>query len=346
MKTKIHFGRVFFYLILCGVIYIVHDFLHSHLILMIMWIAFVMPFISIGLCLYVHRNISCKLVANEQRTEKGSLTFVTLNLINKAFFPSLNVDIKLNVENQFYNIGNDFVVSMAAGIRSEEEMLLPLRLSVCGILKYSIDHLNVTDIMGFVDMKKSNPVSAEVFVLPLKNDAYPVNLLDMNRGMTEAEESQKRGNDFSDVNEIREYIPGDKLMSIHWKLSAKRDILMVKDRVSMSDQQLVVLVDLAGNTDEVEEVLDVSYNLILKFAKSNLFVRVLWWSEARFEFEERQIISPNDVDNAFQDMLYEKIYHDSDKTKEFMRSIRPELKAYINVVHKEGEAIAVVVEQD
>ena len=26
---------------------------------------------------------------------------------------------------------------------------------------------------------------------------------------------------FSDVQEVREYIPGDKLMSIHWKLSAK-----------------------------------------------------------------------------------------------------------------------------
>ena len=41
-------------------------------------------------------------------------------------------------------------------------------------------------------------------------------------------ESKKKGYDFSEVTGIREYIPGDKLQNIHWKLSAKKDILMVR----------------------------------------------------------------------------------------------------------------------
>ena len=49
---------------------------------------------------------------------------------------------------------------------------------------------------------------------------------------------------------------------------------------------------------------------------------------------------------AFADIYYEKIYPDPEKTKAYMRSIRPELKAYVNVCMRNGEADAVIVEQD
>ncbi|MCR4608785.1 MAG: DUF58 domain-containing protein, partial [Eubacterium sp.] len=150
---------------------------------------------------------------------------------------------------------------------------------------------------------------------------------------------------FSDVNDVREYIPGDKLMCIHWMLSGKRDMLMVKDRVSMSDQQMVVLMDLAGTPVEVEEVIMFAYGMVRSLVADNLFVRFMWWSEGRFSFEERGLMSRNDIADAFGDVFYEKIYPDPEITKEYMRSIKPELKAYINVLSKNGEAVCEVVEQ-
>ena len=104
--------------------------------------------------------------------------------------------------------------------------------------------------------------------------------------------------------------------------------------------------DLAGSMDEVDAVLDLGYSIVRSFVRDNVFVKFMWWSENRFEFEERQLMNLDDADNAFSDMLYEKIYLDSEKTKEYMRSIKPELKAYVNVLFREGEAVAVVVEQD
>lgn len=44
----------------------------------------------------------------------------------------------------------------------------------------------------------------------------------VSQGMNEAEESRKKGHDFSEVVDVREYQPGDKLQNIHWKLSAKK----------------------------------------------------------------------------------------------------------------------------
>ena len=57
-------------------------------------------------------------------------------------------------------------------------------------------------------------------------------------------------------------------------------------------------------------------------------------------------MSRESLRESFSDIYYEKIYNDSEKTKQYMRSIRPELKAYVNVCMRDGEADAVVVEQD
>ena len=111
----------------------------------------------------------------------------------------------------------------------------------------------------------------------------------MVRQMLESEESSKRGNDFSDVQEVREYIPGDKLMSIHWKLSAKRDILMVKDRVSMSDHQLVIVPELfIDQPVNLAAILTMTYSVILELIQEQTTVRLLYWSTNRYEYEDRQ----------------------------------------------------------
>ena len=38
----------------------------------------------------------------------------------------------------------------------------------------------------------------------------------------------RRGNDPGEVRAIREYVPGDPVRNIHWKLSEKTDKLLVK----------------------------------------------------------------------------------------------------------------------
>ena len=161
----------------------------------------------------------------------------------------------------------------------------------------------------------------------------------------------KKGHDFSDVSDVREYIPGDKLMSIHWKLSAKRDILMVKDRVSMSDQQMVLLVELSGTDEEVDDVLTLAYAVVKRLVEEQTYVKLMWWSEGRFEFESREIMSQENLKDAYTDLYYETIYADSERTKGYMLkgymlSIHPELKAYVNVCMKDGNPEVVVVEQD
>ena len=113
---------------------------------------------------------------------------------------------------------------------------------------------------------------------------YEKSLNDISDGMSEVEETQKKGYDFSEVTDVREYIPGDKLMNIHWKLSAKRDVLMVKERESMSNEQMIIMVSLEGNPQEVDRVVSLAYGLIKRLMAENVVVRMVWWNDKIHEF--------------------------------------------------------------
>jgi uncharacterized protein (DUF58 family) len=64
--------------------------------------------------------------------------------------------------------------------------------------------------------------------------------------------------DFTDIGGIRQYRDGDSIKRVHWKLSAKRDELLVKDFVFNSNTQVCVVMDtyksdFESNTAELSE---------------------------------------------------------------------------------------------
>ena len=52
-----------------------------------------------------------------------------------------------------------------------------------------------------------------------------------------------RGSDPTEIFQIREYVPGDSLRQIHWKLSAKAGRYMVRDAAKPVDHRLTIYVE-------------------------------------------------------------------------------------------------------
>lgn len=211
-------------------------------------------------------------------------------------------------------------------------LTLPVVATYPGLLKISVSRVYIKDLMGFFRLKKNVEQTAELSILPraVTDTAYEKTALE--QGMLESEESSKRGNDFSDVQEVREYIPGDKLMSIHWKLSAKRDILMVKDRVSMSDHQLVIVPELfIDQPVNLAAILTMTYSVILELIQEQTTVRLLYWSTNRYEYEDVRIDYKEELDAAFARMYYEKAYKNPNEAADHMALVHPEMHAYLHV---------------
>ena len=346
MKTRIHITRIIVYLVQLAIVILCYNFMKSHFLLILLVIVAGAPVLSLAGVFVLKRGIDLTIRAPEETMEKGGMGYLIIKLVNKTIIPSLDAEVLLESENSFYGDKASTVLSIPVRSLGDFEKYIPVKYTMNGRYSYNVSTIRFRDILGIISLRKKLDKKCEIAVLPSSDNRRQFNTSDMSVGMTESEETLKKGHDFSDVSDVREYIPGDKLMSIHWKLSAKKDTLMVKDRVAMSDQQMVIVTELAGRDEEVDEILTLTYGIVKAFIAEQVFVRLMWWSEMGYEFHEQQIMKEENLKESFQDIYDEKIYKDPNKTRLLMRSIRPELKAYVNICMTDKGADAVVVEQD
>lgn len=277
---------------------------------------------------------------------QGETAYFVIQLKNPTWFVSLDAKVIVNVENTLLGTIGQQVFSVPIHAGKGETLTLPIAAGYPGLVRVSVSRVYVKDLMGFFRLKKPVDQAAELSILPREVNDIAYEKTALEQGMLESEESSKRGNDFSDVQEVREYIPGDKLMSIHWKLSAKRDILMVKDRVSMSDHQLVIVPELfLDQPVNLAAILTMTYSVISELIQEQTTVRLMYWSMNRYEYEDVRIDYKEELDAAFARMYYEKAYKNPNEAAEHMALVHPEMHAYLHVF-TEGQGAQMMVREN
>lgn len=325
--------RTIGYLLLLAISIVLYWFLHSHFLFIVLVIMIVAPIISVLMAYILKKYVSVNIssVMGEYASQNEEILF-RIKINNPTWFVSLDTKLEIVVKNTFLKTEGTQMISVPIHMRKGYEIEMPLKVSLPGLVRLEVKSIKIKDLMGICFLKKKTEAFDEATVLPMAVSELPYDKTSLEVGMIESEESTKRGNDFSDVNEIREYIPGDKLMSIHWKLSAKRDILMVKDRVSMSDKQLIVLPELYGkNVDMLGMILVTTYSLISEMIKDKTTVRLLYWSMARYEYEDVRLDFKGDLDEAFAKMFYENTYDDIELAASNMSNVYPEIRSYLHI---------------
>ncbi|MDO4363202.1 MAG: DUF58 domain-containing protein [Clostridia bacterium] len=85
------------------------------------------------------------------------------------------------------------------------------------------------DMLGItkISVKKPKPFTFMVYpkMLPINLSSYNYSLTDSD---TQRTQITKNGSDYSDVQDFKEYTPGDSIKAIHWKLSSKSDKYIIK----------------------------------------------------------------------------------------------------------------------
>ena len=325
--------RIIGYGLLLFVNGMIYYFLHSQFYFLVLVLMVAGPILS-AMSVWVLRHYLQVEIHHAQDSYgvQGETAYSTIQIKNPTWFVSLDTKLIVNVENTLMETIGQQVFSVPVHAGKGYTLTLPVVATYPGLLKISVSRVYIKDLMGFFRLKKNVEQTAELSILPraVTDIAYEKTALE--QGMLESEESSKRGNDFSDVQEVREYIPGDKLMSIHWKLSAKRDILMVKDRVSMSDHQLVIVPELfIDQPVNLAAILTMTYSVILELIQEQTTVRLLYWSTNRYEYEDVRIDYKEELDAAFARLYYEKAYKNPSEAADHMALVHPEMHAYLHV---------------
>lgn len=332
IKVKLCPLHIISYLILLGMELFLYIVLRSYFLLLVIAVMLTCPVISIAGLFFMSKRLSVELGIGKNTLVHGEEVLIELRLKNPVWFPALQSQISLSLANTFLENKMEWTLEMPVKVHGESTLRLPLRFVNLGRFFLESDMLQVQDIMGLIIIKRPSGVSGEIFVLPNKGAGALPDVTSFAAGAAEVEESKYKGNDFSEVSGIREYISGDRIRDIHWKISARCDKLMVKERVATAGSEMVLFLDFIKDDEAAQQILGLAFGLSISFMGQRLPVCILCWNGRDFCFEEYRCASEEELDLA-----YSKVYQQplsqriNEEWAKALNNFFPHLKSYLRI---------------
>jgi|GEM_PF-507164 len=204
----------------------------------------VLPVFSFIYCLIGKSAIQVYISSEKQRTEKYEPLDYEIKIINTSFlaFPFVEAVISEPGENAVRCTKKKFILSLVSFGSYNVKNTVKFRYR--GFYEIGVDSLYISDLLRFFAIRTDMENYAAVSVFPRKMTIVGRR----NRSVTDVPSSVIKRNLISEKNEvtdIRDYIPGDSVRDIHWKLSSKTQDLMVKQYSSVEDRHVYILCDMA-----------------------------------------------------------------------------------------------------
>lgn len=172
----------------------------------------------------------------------------------------------------------------------------------CGAFAYTVEKVRVYDLFGLFCVKKKSKASCEVVVRPIPSmpDAIP----ELNG--FKAKVLTKSNSPYSEIYDVRDYLIGDPIKNIHWKASAKKDKLLVKEPQEERYGHARVYLRLQDDRDKFDqklgEVLFTSNYFLSREIQHMIRVLPPFKREVAFDIQ-----SQRDLDTAIIRILHMKI---------------------------------------
>lgn len=282
-------------------------FFHSYLNLLFlvgMIVFFLYAFFS---AYYVRSHVSIDIQVPNGYMEKKTNIVVRIHVKNDGFLPLVRCRIQLFTGNVFLSVCQENWLTVPVPIKNAEVIEYPLYSEYVGNIEVSVKKVLFEDLLSIHCLKKQIDITKNIYILPnsVGDEAFSLN--DFQKGMDEAQESKLKGSDFSDVSQVREYIPGDAMKNIHWKLSAKKDDIMVKERLQMSSRKLLIVLSVDRNDPKIaDETVEMAYRIGVFFISNRVPVTLYFWSNKSSVICEEDAESREEWEMAVVQALYHR----------------------------------------
>lgn len=149
--------------------------------------------------------------------------------------------------------GEVFFKSIRAGVpgKATVKSEFEFRTVNCGNLRLSVPRMTIYDSFGIFRFRIIGDAETRTFIRP---DTFPLEVQIVygeSMSLDSDEYSmQKAGFDPSETFAIREYIPGDRIKQIHWKLSEKMGNLMVREYGLPIQNTIMLLLETGKNVND------------------------------------------------------------------------------------------------
>ena len=200
-------------------------------------------------------------VAISESSGKGESAIGSVSLEFPGLVPFGRLYLVLNVINDL--TGEKMVLEVPV-VRSGDVLRGEFELTSkhSGRISITADKLIMTDHFGIIPVVRSADAEAHMTVMP---DTFPVEVgTAVFTSLREGDDSRsdRKGNDMTEIFQLRDYLPGDNIHGIHWKLSSKLDKMIYRDpRQYVSNDLLIYWDQRTGSPDQLDALAEAVFSI-------------------------------------------------------------------------------------
>lgn len=285
---------------------------------------------------HITSSIACELPSGEHAIRQSEQALILFSMTNTSWLCALNGTWLLSAGNSFYGTSNQQKLQLSIPPHGKKQFQLTVTVTDLGRIAFTCRKFWITDLFGIFMIHTDCSTECDFFVLPKTDDIVDLKLPDAYSGAAELSESQRKGSDYTEVSDIRTYVPGDRPRDIHWKLSARQGELMVKERVSLSGSEHILLLELPPEKEQAEKLLKDGYHKIKGLMANHMAVRLLVWNNPTFTFEAYSCTSVDELEAAYCEIFQtDLLSHSSGLMQQYMKNCFPQLESYLCLTQRE-----------
>jgi uncharacterized protein (DUF58 family) len=314
------FKRIMIYLIVMGVTVFNYFIYEDTIVKQILGAEIIFFFMSILYLILMRRNIIANLVPISEVAEKNKSVTIRVKVKNKSHFFSSNVTAFVSIENIASGKKKIIEVKISATGDSEKTGKKKVAIFQTGIYRINLLRVEYKDPLNLLSMKKKVNKSCELVVMPQMKLLMTDVTLRTQMFVGDAEEYSDResGDDPTEIYQIREYTESDSVHDIHWKLSAKSDEILVKERAKPEGCPVVIWIDYNKKESKqrnYEMTMDLIASLLLSIREKGINHLVLWYDNELDAVVKKKVCKDENIYEALRRMMYIKPYKDLEAVK-------------------------------
>lgn len=278
--------------------------------LIVMLLSVIIPVLLSIAAIVSSRYVVAELVMPET-ANKGDTVFGMLKVTNTGALPLQRAEFCIICENRLTGETTDSVFVISCGHKSETEATLNLSSKHCGVIEVGVKWARVSDVFCITSWKIKGLESKHVIASPECFDMDITLIEDINTVVdSEVYSMARAGSDPSETFAIREYVPGDPIKSIHWKLSQKFEHLMVRELGLPVVDRLLVLMEtsaipgIPSPSADIVDIMAEAFFSVSRELSSQRIPHTLGWKDMETGlYEERNIQATEDISPAIEHFL-------------------------------------------
>ena len=264
----------------------------------------VMPAVSIGLLGLSGRNLRISMDRENQISENPVMR---VRIENPDFVPLSSVEAEVVCTNLRTGEADSYIISNTPRPKSTQTIDLEILPKHAGRYEIAVASATISDPL---QLSSRNIDCADRHYVTVMPELFEMQLsYASDAAMLESDRTadSRRGNDPGEVRGIREYVPGDPVRNIHWKLSEKTDKLLVKELGNPVTDQFLVILDTAHeicrDPAALEATASVFVSLIDTLQRDSTGLSIAWTDPETGKAVIRKINEKADLETAADEYL-------------------------------------------